>query len=91
MNYTIRLNAEEYLQLKYMADKGYDCGVLDALRVATVHDLAGDDATYSIPEHVMWDIHEAYNEALETGDNPWGPFCYAPLLAKLENLMTEVV
>jgi hypothetical protein len=89
--YTLRLNDTEYQQLRYMADKGYDCGILAALWVNHVHDLDGEDVTYRIPEHAIWPCYEAYNEALETGDCPWGPFCYAPLLMKLDALMQEVV
>lgn len=55
--YTIQLTPEEYSTLSFFKNRGYDCGLLDAL---VVKDEA--KGIYEIPEHEMWAVNEACEE-----------------------------
>lgn len=54
--YTIELSDDEVHSLKYFADKGYDCGLLDAL------EPTDEEGKYTISENKMWSINEACSE-----------------------------
>lgn len=93
MTYTVEISDAEYRALAYMSAKGYDCGVFEALahEATRVVHVRGDKTTYSIPEHVIWDCKEQWNDMLESGTNPWGPFAEFELQLKLDSLFDEVV
>lgn len=93
MTYTVEISDAEYRALAYMSAKGYDCGVFEALahEATRVVHVRGDRTTYSIPEYVIWECKEQWDEALESGNNPWGPFAEHELQSKLDSLFDEVV
>ena len=91
--YDLELSDQEYNALAYMAAKGYDCGMLAAIdheATRTVH-VRESGVTYQIPEYVIWPVHEEYNDTIESGNSPWGPFAEHELQGKLDTLLSEVV
>ena len=72
MSYTLTLTPEERETLAWLADRGYDCGLFDALG-PTARDHQnyvrryGPDRdsteTYTIPEHKAWAVFEQCGEA----------------------------
>lgn len=92
MSYTIELDESEMALLRIMSAKGYDCGLLDAInhKAHIVH-MRDDWARYELPEHAVWEIHEQWNEMLEGGNDPLGPFVAVTLRPKFAQLMSEVV
>ena len=74
MSYTLTLTPEERETLAWLADRGYDCGLFDALG-PTARDHQnyvrryGPDRdsteTYTIPEHKAWEVYEAQEETAE--------------------------
>lgn len=72
MSYTITLTPAERETLAWLADRGYDCGLFEALGPAALDhqqqvrwfgpDNSIETYTYSIPEHKAWDVNEQTNE-----------------------------
>ena len=88
MSYTFEMTDTEATALRYMSAKGYDCGIWEACQIVHERDGVG---TYALPEHKAWEVMEAYNEALDSGDNPWGPFVEYALQDKLDTMITSIV
>lgn len=64
MSYRIaKLTRSEYLTLCWLADHGYDAGILAASSLEAEDDDTGDVTLGPIPEHVAWVIRD---EATET-------------------------
>lgn len=51
--YTLKLDGAAFETLHWLADRGYDCGLVDALEATDV------DGVYAVPEHKAWAILEA--------------------------------
>jgi len=96
--YKLTLTHEEENLLTTMHYKGYDCGMCDALDDEEVTFVTSVEygtfqilCTFTIPEHVIWPVFEAWCEALDGHNDPWGPFVAETLRPKLDKLMSEVV
>lgn len=56
-----RLTRSEYATLQWLADRGYDAGILDAAGVSLEHDDGGVTLG-GLTEPEAWTIQEQYNE-----------------------------
>jgi hypothetical protein len=91
--YKLTITHKEYRALAYMSAKGYDCGMFEALADESVKvtSVGADAEEYDIPEHVIWPVCDLWREAVDLGDQPWGPFAEYDLQRKMDDLIMEVV
>lgn len=60
--YTIpRLDKTEYATLRWLADRGYDAGILDTAGVQEEHE-DGSVTLGEIPEHKAWECYDFYQD-----------------------------
>ena len=52
MSYTLGISANDMATLHWLQDRGYDCGLLDALEPTEADDV------YTVAEHDAWSIAE---------------------------------
>lgn len=87
MSYTLNLTAYELNSLAWFADRGYDCGLYDALEAQNDNPEPEDIVTYTIPEHQAWKVAE---QAKEHG--AWACLAWdSPLGEKISAFLESIV
>lgn len=88
MNYKMKLTTDEIATLSWLRERGYDCGLYDALEADEQDSMTADGYVHFILEHKAWEIVEA-SEDVDSGFAclDWG----SSLGVKIRAFLDEVV